>query len=389
VAFIQTIRTQREANRSVIEGIALGMIPVLVDGVLRICNSGNASDLLPSAVCLILFAVIAYFLWNPWKPPPPSGIVFPGIGPLTNKSAVPQAEDLARLLKRLGSKSSAILVIVGPSGAGKSTLVTTFLLPRLASSAEESWDHILVDHYDSVIQLKDDFGKRLDQVLSVTYSLLADPTCEATGIVLQKRGCPTGKLLIILDQAEQMSFMPPAALQWLVTILKKLKKVSGIRILLLLREDFYLKMRFLGAMLPLPDRLLEIPGLRASTDDGLLAKLEKVNVKSSAARLILDSLRTERMTLNTGRLARNILVKSHDVILPLELQVVGLMLETIAATHPIIDEELYLGRLNGKEGLIHVYFDTFMRASSDSNVSMGSLCVRKRAPQPVLTGRLG
>lgn len=369
-------RKRWDLNRSLVESLAFAVIPVIVDAVTKIWNPTPSSTVTGVVATTSLLLICMRLLWVADKPNPLSGAVFTGLAPLTDESALPQSDHLQKVVDRLrDNKSSAVLVLVGPSGAGKSTLVSKSLVPWLATKATPQWKCEFIRQYDSLMHLTSTLGRQLDKLLGIDHKLLADPHFDSSQVRLRQDACPSGKLLIIFDQAEQMLYLPQSVLQWLVTILENLKEVPGIRILLILREDFYLKMRFLGPLLPKPQFLLEVPGLEPAIEDVVMVKLQKLNVLPNTARTILDSLRSERLTPNSGERDGSIVVESRGVILPLEVEVIGLMIENMAAKLPYIDDSIYLTRLNGKDGLTHAYFMAFMRAAPDSNVAIDLLCV--------------
>jgi WD40 repeat protein len=124
-----------------------------------------------------------------------------------------EVEDLARRLPRQG-----LVMVIGPSGSGKSSLVFAGLLPRLAAAQ----------------------GAGAARPWLVRWLRPGPIPTRALAEALAARPAPTERLLLVVDQLEELFAQAPAAERdRFLAELVRLRQAPDCTLLLTLRADFY------------------------------------------------------------------------------------------------------------------------------------------------------
>lgn len=318
-----------------------------------ILNAIKARDQLRIAG-FTLFGVftLGYFIskrkaYDPQKPPAKG--VFRGVGRVDRDHAWKRSGEIEAILAALKPHTGKPVFLSGTSGVGKSVLVETGVKPRL----EEDWHIISITSYDS---LEHDLRKELIKKL---------PAFNEDNFRINGKIDPDHRknILFVFDQFEQLAALASneakkkekAASEWLAAFLASTSPMVSIRHLFIVRKEYYYDLRFLGAICPSPADAKHLSGM--STKDmtslaDLHAQLQKVTRNAECCEAVMASLR-----------------RGEGEILPVEAQMVGLMLENIAAQRGEIEPDYYIRNLGGKDGLIRRYFESYLNSSPNRDIA--------------------
>ena len=169
----------------------------------------------------------------------------------TARQCVLRRKDLtARLLARVGEilDSSDPLLVVGPSGAGKSSLLRAGLMAGVAdeklAGGSHNWpQRLITPTNDPVGSLAANLADLAGiDAIAVRRSLSTRPE-DAHSLVdqiLASRGTSTGRLLLIVDQLEELFTMvdSPTDRKTFLTALQSLADGQGAVLVLGIRGDF-------------------------------------------------------------------------------------------------------------------------------------------------------
>lgn len=219
------------------------------------------------------------------SPAPP----FRGLAPFQESDAdvyFGRDDDIEEVVRALRGEHRAV-TLYGPSGSGKSSLALAGVVPRMrqagydvlvvnagriasprAAIATELYEHVRSGHYGLPAR-----ASSADQVEAWLASLgLADALHRATG-------SPSGRLLIVLDQAEALLDRTDDELAQATDLLFPAHPAAGPRVLLTLRSDFMdatLKHPRLGPALRGGATLPLTPMSRAQLREVIVRPLERV-----------------------------------------------------------------------------------------------------------------
>lgn len=138
-------------------------------------------------------------------------------------------QAIAELVARV--RGSALTVVVGASGTGKSSLVRAGLIPALAGDEKGSW-HVL-----PVVRP----GNEPMTTLALTASQLVPGAASLAGAVATwGHREPTGSLLLVVDQLEELVTLAPGRWQVFLAAITAALAASGARLhaVFTLRTDF-------------------------------------------------------------------------------------------------------------------------------------------------------
>ena len=298
---------------------------------------------------LLAGAVVAYSLGSPYvRSQPPAKGVFQGIGKIDASKAWVRrncSEPLFLALKNAGART---VFLVGSSGVGKSVLVAAETVPRLR---KEGWSVVSISSYDkidaSLLEELDKVIANFDRDRFLRHGEIV--TVDPPRIIFV---CDQFEHLLALRDVTTASGIQP--LDWFCKFLSTTQNSSFVRHLLIVRKEFYYDLRLLGGICPAPTDAFHLAGLRlddVTTKRMLETKIGRSAGNDAIATVVLESL-----------------VKGGEV-LPVEAQVVGLMLENKAKLQPAMNEAYYRRDLGGKEGLIRSYFEAYLNAAPNRHVA--------------------
>uniref|UniRef100_UPI00403E772C nSTAND1 domain-containing NTPase n=1 Tax=Microcoleus sp. TaxID=44472 RepID=UPI00403E772C len=238
-----------------------------------------------------------------------------------------RAQDIKRIIQRIGSPASKLTIIHGQSGVGKSSLIQAGLVPALQLTTFDARDVLPV-----LLQSYHDWARDCGQCLrsgieKIKGVSLSTPIATPTAILEQLRLNQNRNLLTVLifDQFEEFFFayQDQSSRRELYDFLAEcLNQVSDIKIILSLREDslFYLL------------ELNRTTNLSIIEDDILNKKICYYlgNFSISDSKLVVQTL-TERSQFYLDDDLANTLVEDLagqlGEVRPIELQIVGTQLE--------------------------------------------------------------
>jgi len=327
----------------------------LLEPVLNAYKRGN---LLVSTVYIIFFIfvlVLGYLLrpHNPPPPPPEKGI-FQGVGLSGRENAWLRPDETKNLFIEIEKTINKPIILVGSSGVGKSVLLEKLVVPLLE---KEGWKVKSFSNYNPFETFKADLVKTLFTIVpNFSHEQLSDDG-TIHGIDSSIR------LLFIFDQFEQFlstnsdaSGRSKEAREWFRNFLKSSVNLNNVRLVIVVRKEWYYDLRFLGMFVPPPIKSLHLSGLKMNKNgkdiDFIASDIQKVCHNSNVAETVLKNLTRK------------------DEIIPVEMQIIGLMLENIAKKRGEINSEFFLKELSGKDGLIQRYFDAYLESSPNRDISL-------------------
>ncbi|MFJ8494922.1 trypsin-like peptidase domain-containing protein [Streptomyces sp. NPDC094038] len=203
-----------------------------------------------------------------------------------------RGQEVEQVLERLGGQRRALLLL-GPSGSGKSSLVRAGVLPELAAGrlpGSDRWLPVVVrPGHDLLGELERAglAGARADGIVrAVRGRLAAEPGHE--------------RLLLVVDQFEELfSHADPAPGDVLDLLVASVESCPELRVILVMRDDFYPSLAALAPRLPQEQGLFNLPaglGVTALNDIvGEPARLAGARFEAGLAeRIVADILAAER-----------------------------------------------------------------------------------------------
>lgn len=262
--------------------------------------------------------------------------------------------DAQRVLNVLRPEPAQLVIVTGPSGAGKSTLVRTILTPALAANG---YRPIPIVGFEGKDVLETQFRATLGPSLKV-LSFDTEPKFVR---VADMEAAP----LLIFDQFEQFLLKgreQPALLGWFRAFLAAWQReVPSSRCVLVVRQDLYFDLGFLRPEMDLFANTIEVRGLSPAPP---IEGIDRDAEDRSKARGVLSLVVNDNETVNT--ILKDL--TNRGPLLPLELQIVGLMLEDIKRRRDTdsVSVQEYETSLGGREGLIREYFLRHIHATPDA-----------------------
>jgi len=320
-----------------------------------VVNAIKRGDWLVCIVYISFFVFVLFigYLLRPKQMPaqPPQKGIFKGVGKLEIEDAWPRTDDRNKLCETIKKTFKKPIILVGSSGVGKSVLLETQVVPSLK---REGWKTISFSNYDDIQSLLlDNLTKTFP---NLSHNKLLN-NAELEGIDTDT------KLLLIYDQFEQFLSIygnkkgkRSKIRKWFRDFLESSTRLDNIKQLIIVRKESYYDLRFLEQYVPPPIESFHLSGIKMDENEsGRLVLRQKMNVVTKnidMAEKILNSL------------------VEDDEILPVKAQIVGLMLENKSREVGAINTEYYLKDLEGKDGLIQNYFQSYLQSSPDSEIAL-------------------
>jgi hypothetical protein len=361
-----TIREIHEDSR-ILGILLLGAVIGGVDAtknVIRESSEGRLYGLV--YICLILGLIVFIFLrkyFRKAKPLPPKrgeyfyGLFSPAIfgrDEKIDRVVWPRSKDERRIenaIRNCASRGGDYLILVGQSGVGKSTIIKG----RVTNALKPNWRVLTVDEYG------DDFRDRFCEELSVIC-----PEAEFDRVELRTSGKLKGKkidghLLVFFDQFEQFLLQakktskPSSDLDWFRLVAASLHQHPAIVPLVAVRREWFYELRFLREKVPSPLRVIHLGGVPLDFEDELCeevrAKFCVVAGDDSISKLIIEDLGSE------------------GEIQPVEVQIVGQMIEDKLGTGKKLTRKIYWERWGGKEGLLQEFLRRSLYAAPNTTAA--------------------
>ena len=246
---------------------------------------------------------------------------------------------------RGGLLSQNALVIAGPSGVGKSHLLAARVLPQLQLD-NDKW---IISYPSTFRGLHTYWPKELKEALHTRNVTITTP------VTSWAREYPP--LLLIMDQFEQfIVHSEELEKQWLVPFLRASLELPNFLPVFVIRSDrFYDGLRELEKWQIMFNRV-DVVGIEPTADKDAYEQLQQdlntVTEDSKTAEIVMKELRQPRLSI-------------LDTILPVEAQIIGLVLENIREQQKRtqITPEQFFDELGGKEGLIRKFFEQCYKSS--------------------------
>lgn len=138
-------------------------------------------------------------------------------------------QAIAELVARV--RGSALTVVVGASGTGKSSLVRAGLIPALASDGRDRWQ---------ILPVVRPGNEPMTMLAQTASQLMPEATSLASAVATWGQGEPTGSLLLVVDQLEELVTLAPGRWQDFLAAITAALSASGARLhaVFTLRTDF-------------------------------------------------------------------------------------------------------------------------------------------------------
>ncbi|MEH2319147.1 nSTAND1 domain-containing NTPase, partial [Nostoc sp.] len=239
-------------------------------------------------------------------------------------------QDVSNLIKRISRDDQKLIIIYGPSGVGKSSLLTAGLVPTLEDiPAVNSRNHLpVVVRFDS--DWIRELGKALLLAIRLKLSLVEPQELSSPEEILQqlRRNADYNLLtILIFDQFEEFFFnyFQPAQRKEFWQFLKACLDsiyIPYVKVIFSLREDYL--SNFLKC-----ERIVD---LEVTNNDIFTKNIRYYvdNFSPDTAKKVIESLTQRSSYLEPSlidELVRNLAEEQGDVR-PIELQIVGVQLET-------------------------------------------------------------
>jgi len=312
----------------------------------------------------VAFAITRVILGPP-PPPPPAGLIFRGPLPYTSDDKLPgRQKDIDACWLRL--QHERLFILEGESGSGKSSFLNALLLPRARARF-------------NVIECRiadDPFGKLRASLRNEPYRPGADVTTPQTVIeeiaklsasTRKANGSPVDEhaksILLCIDQFEELfATVKDETRNQVVEVLKDAIANWQLRLLVSIRSDFFdLLMRVCHSVDPKGDTLDlgNYYTLHAFHRDQADAVLDEMLIPLRGDDPLLEQQFEDfrraliRELLRPPR-DRRLSVDDEKTVLPVELQTVGMMIESSGDRYFSVAG---LRRLGGKLGLLRAYIE--------------------------------
>ncbi|KYC41609.1 hypothetical protein WA1_16300 [Scytonema hofmannii PCC 7110] len=226
-------------------------------------------------------------------------------------------KDVEALIERMKRRDCKLTVIYGPSGVGKSSIVQAALVPALERTYFEGrivLPILLQDYKNWLNRLGECLAKPLDNNFLSAYLSI---------IIEQLRENEQKKLftILIFDQFEEFFFdnNNPVNKQWFSDFLRQCLEIPYLKVILSLREDY---IHFLL-------KISRLTSLRIDKNyENILYYLGHFS-REDAKTVVQSLTRRSAFPLELSlieQLVKDLAVK-EEIVLPIELQVVGMQLE--------------------------------------------------------------
>ncbi len=210
---------------------------------------------------------------------------FPGLCPFTDADAGvffgrdAAIEELVRMTNPVSLLDHGSLVaVVGPSGTGKSSLVRAGLIRNLSAQRPPKATWLVIPPIVPSVTTRRDLGRAF--AVAGAEPALADSVgrgniglSDAVETLARMRTPPVDRVLIVLDQAEELCAQPDR-LEILQMLLEGARAGSGCRVVVTVREGYFSRLfsdvEIAGRVATLPLSPLDRPALGYSSQLGTL-----------------------------------------------------------------------------------------------------------------------
>lgn len=296
---------------------------------------------------------------------PPKGTSFQPIGALT----VPWPRDavnreLAQAIRSISVPAAPVIVVSGHSGSGKSTVVSHLLSRELTD-----WN---IATLPGLLQQKDAFPQIVEEILGKALEdgtrWAIDGTFKTQPSILKKATSRKGghrQLVVAFDQFEQILIAHDQDTRWVSALFRQLQELRIPCILVVRREYFYDLLSWSPLASSDPPKRVHVPGFRVER----AGQTRDADVPLTALRNVIDDV--ELWSKIEGALAAR---SQSEEILPLELQMIGLMFEDIPRES--------WGRIRrfvrddpsaAMRALVHRYFLRYISTTTDTDTTKAVL----------------
>lgn len=320
------------------------------------------------ASIILVFAFVCRTIIRHLFPPEvlPKGEYFEPIGQII-KSPLKRELEIKTLIQKMESNlPTRLFVISGASGAGKSTLIHQLLVPKLR---DQGWIiPEVISGFSNSLHFKQTIRKRLDKA-GLQLDLSQGIFNQRPRLVHpdESQGDNKKSILVVFDQFEQFLDQidtEPQLSTWFKHLILEFLMAANIRCLLIVRKEYYYSLRIFSDSLDVFKNTIHIPGISFKgdeQDDDAIKATEKLRqvVKKEA---IYKEIEKE--------------LKQSNEILPLEIQMVGFMLEDLLKSPKRFHKtgkDFYNQEIRGKRGLIYRYFIRYIDSTRDKDTAKAVL----------------
>jgi len=276
--------------------------------------------------------------------------VFAPIGLGKEKDPLPRSKEIEEILLKIKNNQN-ILIIYGASGSGKSTIVNDLLLPVLI---EEGWEaKNVIRGFENIISFKDKIRGSLYN--SGISKYLDHDFLNTLKFKKQSKEDIEAKIVLVFDQFEQ--FFENASekdICWFRNIIDAFESIKKFTIIIIVREEYFSKLAFIKDKYDIFNLSIYIPGINLADkgDEDTIKAIHKLGIV----------VKNEELTKEICNE-----LESKKEVLPLEIQIVGYMLEVIkhelsTKRDLVLNKDTFKKYYQSKEGLIREYFVMFIDA---------------------------
>lgn len=347
-------------------GVLLYSFGFLLTGSVIVFNFLKISPGKGLILFIILLLLLSQSLWSYFKrkyrPPLPKRDKFQPVGEdLTDP--IRRRIIVGNIYRRIISAESGFLILCGPSGAGKSTIARSLLKDALHDSGWAISDPI--SGFTSISEFKEAVRKTVEEIgLDCQNKDGMAFTVEPT--IAFKNGDPSKNILFIFDQFEQvLEYIGPEPDKndlsiWFKKLMNSLSQNPSIRCLIIIRKEYFYQLIQLCKEQAHLDDTIDIPGLALSDENNS----DDLNDLTARLHYLIPGCVANAIEAD---------FKHDPEILPVEVQMVGFMVQDIVNTKGMISEPDYRTKYGGKRGLIQRYFLRYIDSTSDRETSRALL----------------
>jgi len=293
------------------------------------------NGLVSACFAVVMTIVFRWTIVRARQPLEPTTI-FTGVRPPQGDEVWRRDEIALQLVARFDVPPRTPTFVTGLSGSGKSTLLRDGVGRIIAA---KGWRVQTISEYDDLVA-----RVRRELKTSIRYS---DAALERLDFDPDDVFEDRGPVLVILDQLERIEREPTHVQKWLGQFVEQILENPNVRVVAIVRREFFYDIRELGPFVPSPYFLFEVPGMEPDGD----------GEARSAAKNALSKVATDDVV--------STVFKQLAARLPIEIQMCGELLEREWRKNhrERIDAEAY-ARLGGtRRALLAKYFEYYVHAS--------------------------
>lgn len=336
--------------------------------LLIICTIVTIIQLFYTAIILedyfivVDYGIVAFFIlgygWyihrkNKERVPPLIRKLFRPFEKLNRENAWPRISEEKELIETIYGAENKPVILVGESGVGKSVIISSHIIPTLE---DEDWVTITFSNYaDIETQI-------LNKLRIYINNIELDNNGKVSGVNDKNK-----KVLLVYDQFEQFisqhsknTTIHEKSRSWFFEFVSSALGIKDLRILIVVRKEWYYDLRFLKIFVPSPNECVHLSGLKMdrskSSIDTLRMNLTKVTKNENISNYYIKNL------TNNGEIS------------PIEAQIIGCMLENKSeAMEDINGEEDFRKKLISKDNLIDDFFNYSLKSSPNKSITLSVL----------------